>query len=182
MKDGCISKMIITETRHWATQYKKIIYTLSALCADKNYRFINEVLCTWIDIDKTDFTLPYPNTGQWSNIYDIEIKTVNRLVAPIAGTGKCPFIIVVEQRTHVFDTNFQKQLSKIKSQEYSKFVADKKALTGMVLNPLPSGSKKGCLFKDMISPPKIESHNQFLAKFWIKSRSTRLTLCLVHFR
>ena len=59
MKDGCISKITITETGHRATQYKKIIDTLPVLCADKNCRCINDVLSTWINLDKADLTLPY---------------------------------------------------------------------------------------------------------------------------
>ena len=46
MKEGYISKITITETRHQATRYKKIIDTLPVLCADKNYRYIDNVLCT----------------------------------------------------------------------------------------------------------------------------------------
>ena len=45
MKDGCISKLTITETGHRATQYKKIIDALPVLCADKNYRYIDNIIC-----------------------------------------------------------------------------------------------------------------------------------------
>ena len=79
MKDGCISKMTITETGYQATQCKNIIDTLPILCVDKNYRCIDDVLCTWIDLDKANFTPPYPNKNQWSNTYDVEIETVNPL-------------------------------------------------------------------------------------------------------
>ena len=41
MKDGPISKLIITEIGHRLTQYKKIVDTLPVLCADKNYRGID---------------------------------------------------------------------------------------------------------------------------------------------
>ena len=61
MKDDCISKMTTIETGYQATQYKKIVDTLPVLCADKNYRCIDDVLCTWIDLDEADFTLPYPD-------------------------------------------------------------------------------------------------------------------------
>ena len=49
MKDGCISKLIITDTRHQATQYRRIIDTLPVLCADKNHRGIDDMLCNRID-------------------------------------------------------------------------------------------------------------------------------------
>ena len=129
MKDGYISKLTITETKHQATQYKKIIDTLPILCADKNYRCSNDVLCTQIDLDEADSTPPYPNSDLWSNTYDVEIKTVDRLIVSL-GNSNGPVIIVVEQRIYVFDANLQSKLlldfdqkSKIKSQEYSKFVA-----------------------------------------------------------
>ena len=64
MIDSYISKMTITETRHWATQSKKIIDILPLLCADKNYRYITDVLCTWTDLDKADCILSYPNSDQ----------------------------------------------------------------------------------------------------------------------
>ena len=105
MKDCCVSKMIITEIRHPITQYKKIIDTLPVLYADKNYRYINDVLCTWIDLDKADFTPLYPNIDQWSNTYNVEIKTVNPLRTPDQGTDKRPPVIVVSTRTYIFDAN-----------------------------------------------------------------------------
>ena len=66
MKDGPISKSLITETGHRPTQYKKIINTLPVLCADKNFQGLNEVIWTKIDLVETDFMLPYPNANQWS--------------------------------------------------------------------------------------------------------------------
>ena len=107
MKDGCIPKMTITETGHRATQYKKIIDTLLVLCADKNYRYIDDALCTWINLDKADFAPSYPNPAQCSNTHDVEIKTVHQLAAPIIGTDERPVIIVVEQRTHVLTQSFR---------------------------------------------------------------------------
>ena len=64
MKDGYIYKMTITESGHQANQYKKIIDTLPVLCVDQYYRCIDDVLCNWIDLDKADFTPPYPNSDQ----------------------------------------------------------------------------------------------------------------------
>ena len=64
MKDGCISKLTITKTGHQATQYKKIIETLPVLCIDKNFRYINDVLCTWTDLEEVTFLPVYPNSDQ----------------------------------------------------------------------------------------------------------------------
>jgi len=52
MKVGCISKLTITGTGHRAIQYKKIIDTLPVLCVDKNYRCIDDVLCTGTNLVK----------------------------------------------------------------------------------------------------------------------------------
>ena len=82
MKDGCISKLTITETGHRATQYKKIIDTLSVLCAEKNFTYINDVLHTWTNLQEVTFLPPYPDSDQWSNTYSVEIKTVDSGVAP----------------------------------------------------------------------------------------------------
>ena len=64
-----ISKLTITETKHWATQYKKIVDTLPVpvLCTDKNYQGINDVLCNGINLIKADFTPTCPDTNRWSN-------------------------------------------------------------------------------------------------------------------
>ena len=59
MKHGPISKLIITETGHRPTQYKKIIDTLPVLCADKNYQGLDDVIWNGIDLVEADFTPPY---------------------------------------------------------------------------------------------------------------------------
>ena len=139
MKDDCISKLTITETGHWANQYKKIVNTLSVLWADKNYRGIKDVLCNGIALVEADFTLAYPDANQSSNTYDIEITTANP-TAVILANGSCAQIIMLEQQMCVFNTNLQKQLlsecnqiPKIKSQYFPKFVANKKALMTIII-------------------------------------------------
>ena len=64
MKDGPISKLIITETGHRATQYKKIVNTLPVLCADKKYQGIDDVVYNGIDLVRADFTPTYPEANQ----------------------------------------------------------------------------------------------------------------------
>ena len=107
MKDGCISKLTITETGHQATQYKKIILTLPVLCADKNYRGIDDVLRNRVDLVEADFTPSYPNADLWSNTYDVDITTIDQTAALLAD-GSRPPIIRLERQTHVFDPNLQK--------------------------------------------------------------------------
>ena len=92
--------MTMTETGHRATQFKKIIDTVPVLCADKNYRCIDDVPRTWIDLDQADITLSYPDANIWSNTYDIEIITVNSAAVPVAD-GSGTQIIRLEQQTRV---------------------------------------------------------------------------------
>ena len=54
MKDSPITKLLITETGHSPTQYKKIVDTLPVLCADKNYQGIDDVIWTGNDLVETD--------------------------------------------------------------------------------------------------------------------------------
>ena len=46
MNNGPLSKLTITEGGQRATQYKKIIDTLPVFCADKGYKFIDNVIRT----------------------------------------------------------------------------------------------------------------------------------------
>ena len=132
MKDGPISKLIINETGHRSTQYKNIIDTLPVLRADKNYQGFDDVIPNGSDLVEAAFTSPYPNTNIWFNTHHVEIRTVN-LNDVAAADCLCTPTITMTWQTNVFVVNLQKQLLlefeqsfKIKSQEFSKLVADKK--------------------------------------------------------
>ena len=60
MKDGPISKLLITKTGHRTTQYKKIADTLSVICVDKNFRGLDEAIWTGHDLVERDFIPTYP--------------------------------------------------------------------------------------------------------------------------
>ena len=105
MKDGPISKLMITKTGHRPSQYKNIVDTLPVLCADKNYWGINDFIQNKINLVETNFIPTYPDTNRWSNTRHVEIETVNPNIAPDTDTGLYPCIITLVQRTHVFDTN-----------------------------------------------------------------------------
>ena len=60
MKDGPISKLLITKTGYWSTQFKKIIETLPVLCAVKNFWGLNEVIWTGHDLVEREF-MPRPS-------------------------------------------------------------------------------------------------------------------------
>ena len=64
MKDGPISELIITETGHRPSQFKKIYNALPVFCADKNYQGLDEVLCTGCDKVEGDFMPTYPDATQ----------------------------------------------------------------------------------------------------------------------
>ena len=77
MKDGLISKLIITKTGHWSTQYKMIIDTPPVLCTDKNYLGLDEVVWTGNNFVEADFMPLYPDAIQWSTTHHVQIITIN---------------------------------------------------------------------------------------------------------
>ena len=147
-KDNPISKLIITETGHRPTQYKKVIDTLTVLCVDKNYQGFDDFIWNGIHLVEAYFTLPYPDTDLWSTTHHVEIRTVNP--ANFAAVdGSRPSTIAMAQKSHFFDANLQKELlsefeqnSKTKSQEFSKFVADKTALITIKFGQCDEEKKK----------------------------------------
>ena len=67
MKDGPLSKLIITKGGQRATQYKKIIDALPVFCADKGYRFIDDVIHTNKELQESAFLPTYPDATRWSS-------------------------------------------------------------------------------------------------------------------
>ena len=136
MKDGPISEFTITETRHRPSQFKKLWDALPVFCADKIFGGLDEVLRTGHDQVKDDFMPPYPDAALWSHIHQIQIATVADKAALVVGSATervATYELV--NKTIVRNANLQKQLlsdyernSKLKSQEYSKFLQDKKSL------------------------------------------------------
>ena len=133
MKDGPISKLLITKIGHRPTQYKKIGDTFSILCKDKNFQGLNEVIWTRNNLVETGFMPIYPNTNRWSITQHVQVNTGNLMDVPISNGSRSACFEIVEQ-SHVFDTNLQKDIlseyrqnSKNKSQDYTKFLTNKKA-------------------------------------------------------
>ena len=131
MKGGPISKLTITKIGHRPSQFKKISDTLPVLCADKNYRGLDEILQTERDLVKTDFMPPYPNATQWSTTHHVQVSIVDPN-DPEQPNGSRPICYEMIEQTHVFDANLQKKLlseykrnSKNKSENYAKFLAEK---------------------------------------------------------
>ena len=90
MTDGCLSKLTTTESANRAIQYKKTIDALPVYYVDKGYRYINNIICrnTELLLLQVDFLLPYPEAAQWSNTYNVQIKTVNsKAASDVQGVG-----------------------------------------------------------------------------------------------
>ena len=109
MKDGPISKLLITETGHRLTQYKKIVDTLLVLCAGKDFRGLNEVIRTELGLAKLYFMPTYLDGNLWSTTYHVQVSTVNQIDVPIADDSH-PARFEMKERTHIFDVNLQKKL------------------------------------------------------------------------
>ena len=137
IKDGPISELTITEIGHRLSQFKEICNALPVFCADKNYSGLDEVLRTGRDKVENDFMPAYPNANLWSNTHQIQVASVLPEAALVEGTTINERVVTYQmvKQTIVTNANLQKQLlseykrnSKNKSQEYSKFLRDKKSL------------------------------------------------------
>ena len=71
IKDGPISKLIITKTGHRPSQFRKISDALPVLCIDKHYRGLDEILRTRRDQVETDFMPNDPDTNLWSTTHNV---------------------------------------------------------------------------------------------------------------
>ena len=102
----------------------------------KIYCGLNEVLGTRNDQVESDFMPAYPNTTLWSRTHQIQVATVADGAALIEGSlSERVVTYELVNKTINTDANLQKQLlseyernSKLKSQEYSKFLQDKNSL------------------------------------------------------
>ena len=134
MKDGCLSKLTITESSNRAIQFKKIVNALPVYCADKGYRYIDNVICKNTELLEAAFLPPYLDASRWSITFHIEIETVDPASAPGTNSSRTPTKEMVE-KTQFFNANLQKKLlaeyeqkSDIKSKEQSKLIANKQSL------------------------------------------------------
>ena len=95
MKDGPLSKLTITKGGQQATQYKKIIDALPLFCANKGYKFINDIIRTSTKRLQASDLPTYPDAGRWSNTYHLEVVTVDANAQPDAQTGRHPEVVEV---------------------------------------------------------------------------------------
>ena len=90
---------------------------------------------------------PYLDANQWSTTHHVQVSTVNPMDVPLAN-GSRPECFDMMERAHVFDANLQKeqlseykQNSKNKSQEYTKILADMKALITIIFDQCDEATK-----------------------------------------
>ena len=138
MKDGPLSKLTITKAGQHATQFKKIIDALPVFCADKGYRFIDDIIRTNKELLEAAFLPAYPDPTRWSTTYHVQVATVNPNGTPDS-KGILPVVMELQMKSHVSDPNLQKQLlseydqkSKLKLQEWAKLGSDKKSLITII--------------------------------------------------
>ena len=105
MKDGPRSKLTITKGGQQATQYKKIRDALPVFCADKGYKFIDNVIRTNTEQLRSAFMPAYSLASQWLNIYHVQVETVDPTAIPDATTLRCAPVITMQKRTNVFNPN-----------------------------------------------------------------------------
>ena len=89
----------------------------------------------------------YPDANLWSTTHYVQVSTINPMDVPLVN-GVHPSHFEIMEQTHVFDANHQKELlsecerdSKNKSQEYTKFLADKKALIKIIFGQCNEATK-----------------------------------------
>ena len=82
--------------------------------------------------------LSYPDANQWSTTHYVQVSTVNPAEAE-AANGLRPAHFEMIEQTHVYDKNLKKKPiseykrnSKNKSQEYAKFLVNKKVLITII--------------------------------------------------
>ena len=61
IKDGPLSKLIITKGGQQATQYKKFIDALPVFCTDKGYKYIDDVIWMNTKLLQAAFLPTYPD-------------------------------------------------------------------------------------------------------------------------
>ena len=134
MTDGPISELINTEIGHRPSHFKKLYDALPVFCADKNYGGLDEGHHTRYDEIEGDFMPAYPNATIWSHTQQIQVFTVAEGAILIEGSlsGEHVATYKLVNTIIITDANLQKQLlskyernSKLKSQEYTKFLQDK---------------------------------------------------------
>ena len=176
MKDIPISKLTITETGQRPSQFKKLWDVLPVFWADKNYGGLDEVLRTGRDKVKDNFMPAYSKANLYSITHQIQVATVCEGAAQIVGslTGKRVTTYKLVDETVVTNASLQKQLllkyecnSKNKSQEYSKFVQDKKSVCTILYGQCDETTQTEISLRDNYRRPQWRKASSF---YWATTR------------
>ena len=106
MKDGPLAKLTITEGGQRATQFKRILDALPVFCADKGYKYIDDVLRTNVEFTLSKFTPAYPLASRWSETYHVEVNTEDPDAA-LDTNGDHVTVKVLQKRTNIKDPSLQ---------------------------------------------------------------------------
>lgn len=138
MKEGPLFKLTITKGGQRTTQYKKIIDALPVLCADKGFRYVDEIICTDTELVKATFVPSYTNEKLWSTDHEVYVKVVDTS-ATVGNDGLHSTKKILTKKTIITNSNLQKKLlskydqeSKFNSQEWAKLKADKMAVMTII--------------------------------------------------
>ena len=123
MKEGPLFKLTITKGGQQTTQYKKIIDALPVLCADKGFRYIDEIIRTNKEEVESTFLPAYPDANQLFYNHEVYVEVVDKSKT-VGKDGLHPMKSIMTNKTIITDSNLQKKLlyaynqeSKLKAQE-----------------------------------------------------------------
>ena len=108
MKVGYLSKLIIIKSGHQATKYHNFIDALPGFCTYKNYKYINDIICTKTKLTEAIFLPVYPFTTQWSFKYYVNIGSVNPIVGLDIPSGARPTYTEMVEKSFLFNSNLMK--------------------------------------------------------------------------
>ena len=86
---------------------RRLLMLYPFFCAYKNYRDINDIICTGANLLEAAFFPTFPDTTQWSHTYHVNIDAVGLTVA-VDTTGARPTTSSMVQMIHIVDANLQK--------------------------------------------------------------------------
>ena len=71
------------------------------LCADKGYKFIDDVIWTNTELLEAAFLPTYPTATLWSSTYHEQVIVVNVIVAADPLTLRHPLITEMQRKSHI---------------------------------------------------------------------------------
>ena len=107
MKEGPLFKLTITKGGQQTTQYKKIIDAIPVLCADKGFRYIDEIICTNKEEVESTFLPAYPDANQWFYNHEVYVEVVDKSKT-VGKDGLHPMESIMTNKTIITNSNLQK--------------------------------------------------------------------------